>query len=334
MKKDYYQVLQVHPKAIPEVIDAAYKALMKIHHPDLDTSGKTATVLNEAHDVLSSSLKRKDYDNERIVPIGKSIGPYKLISKIAQGGFGRTYKAEHSILGELVCIKDCSNMSLEDNKMLIEEAKAVWDLRHYALPAMRDLIQLDDGRVFLVMSYIPGPTIQKLVEERGAIDFESVAWISERIINAMNYMHRSGVVHGDIKPQNIIVQEDKHMAVLVDFGLAAVKPTSKDEAKGYTEYFAPPEEIAGKPLLPESDYFSLGMTMIYALSGGPEFVARKQVPTSVPDEMCSFIKRLISRDITARPQYGKDDLGDIIMEVRQKVFGRKRSGMKPIMAAS
>lgn len=230
----------------------------------------------------------------------------------------------------MVCIKDCSNVSISDTGILIEECKALWDLRHYALPAMRDLIRLDDGRVFLVMSYIPGPTWEKEVKNRGALDPESVAWITERILNALNYIHRHGVVHGDVKPQNIIVQEDKHMAVLVDFGLSAVKPTRDSETKGFTPYFAPPEEIAGKPLLPESDYYGLGMTMIYALAGGPEFVVRKQVPYNVPDEMCDFVKRLIARDINSRPQYGKEDLCDTIVELRKKVFGRRRSGLKPI----
>src|SRR5438046_8895298 len=118
------------------------------------------------------------------------------------------------------------------------------------------------------------------------------------------------------------------MAVVVDFGLSDVKTTSKSESKGYTPFFAPPEEINGKPLIPESDYYSLGMTMIYALSGGAEYVERKQVPNDVPDELCGFIKRLIARDVNSRPQYDKEDLVDTFGEIRKKVFGRATSGMK------
>ena len=332
MKRDYYQVLQVNPKASPSVIEAAYRALMKEHHPDVGASGIIAKELNEAHDVITDALKRQDYDLKRDNGVGKDkiIGQYRITERIAEGGFGRTYKAEHTVLKDLSCIKDCSNVALEDSGMLIEECKVLWDLRHYALPTMRDLIQLDDGRVLLVMSYIHGPTLEKQVKKTGPMDPEAVAWITERMLNALNYIHRHGVIHGDIKPQNIIVQEDKHMAVLVDFGLSLVKPTSSSESKGYTEFFAPPEEVSGKPLVPESDYYSLGMTMIYALGGGPENVERKMVPRDVPDELCQFIKRMIARDINSRPQYNKEDLCDTIVEIREKVFGRRRSGMKPI----
>lgn len=329
---DYYTILEVSPRARIEVIESSYKTLMKLCHPDTGKSvnGATAREINEAHEILTDSYKRKKYDNDRYSINPKQVGPYKVLSQIAEGGFGRTYKAEHTVLKELSCIKDCFNITPENTQILVDEAKAIWDLRHYALPTMRDLIQMDDGRVLLVMSYIPGPTLEQVVEKHGRIDFEATAWIMERVINGMNYLHRNGVVHGDIKPQNIIVQDDKHMAVLLDFGLSAVKPTADSEARGYTMFFAPPEEIAGKPLIPESDYYSLGMTMLYALSGGTKYVEKKMIPDDIPDEICNFVKRLITRDVNHRPQYGKDDLGDIIIEIREKVFGRRRSNLKPI----
>ena len=331
--KDFYAVLEVNPRARPEVITAAYHSLMKVYHPDkgVSTTGLTARDLNEAFEILSDDRKRSDYDDIRAnIGVGKMIGPYKLLNVIAEGGFGRTYKAEHSILGELVCIKDCSNVSLQDTQMLIDECKTTWDLRHYAIPAMRDLIKMNDGRVLLVMSYIPGPTLEQLVKKVGRIDAEHVAWITERILNACMYLHRNGVVHGDIKPQNVIVQPDRHMAVLVDYGLSMVKPTSKSEAKGYTPFFAAPEAISGKPLIPESDYYSIGMTMVFALSGGTECVERKVVPTDVPDEICDFIKRMIARSVDGRPQYPKEDVVDTFIAAREKAFGRRRSNLKPI----
>lgn len=332
--KDLYQILEINPRARPEVIDAAYHALMKVHHPDVDhaTVGRTARDLNEAHDLLVDPLKRHDYDKSREAN-RKLVGPYKLLDTIAEGGFGRTYKAEHTILKELACIKDCFNVSPQDTQTLIDEAKATWDLRHYALPTIRDLLQLDDGRVLLVQSYVPGPTLEQIITKLGKLDPEHVAWITERILNALTYLHRHGVVHGDLKPQNVIVQPEKHMAVIVDFGLSLVKPTSKTASKGYTPYFAPPEAMDNTPLVPESDYYSLGMTMIYALSGGADYVLRKEVPSTVPKELCEFIKRLIARNVVNRPNPMKEDVTDTFVSLREKVFGRRRSMLKPLVFA-
>lgn len=331
--KDYYTILEVNPRARKEVVSSAYHTLMKMYHPDTGNSvlGITARELNDAYEIISDKNKRQEYDNLREnVGVGKIIGSYKLLNVIAEGGFGRTYKAEHVILKESVCLKDCSNVSLQDTQMLIDECKTTWDLRHYAIPAMRDLIKMEDGRVLLVMSYIEGPTLEQLVKKIGRIDPEHVAWIAERILNATLYLHRNGVVHGDIKPQNVIVQPDKHMAVLVDYGLSMVKPTSKSENKGYTPFFAPPEAIDGKALVPESDYYSIGMTMVYALSGGTDFVEKKMVPSDIPDDICNFIKKMIARSIENRPQYPKEDIVDIFIEAREKSFGRRRSGLKPL----
>jgi len=109
-----------------------------------------------------------------------------------------------------------------------------------------------------------------------------------------------------------------------------IKPKAGMDAKGYTPYFAPPEEIAGKILLPESDFYSLGMTLIYALSGGADAVAKKEVPADTSNSLCEFIKRLIVRDVLSRPRWDKEDLCETIQSIRKKDFGRRRSGMKPI----
>ncbi|MEK9195536.1 MAG: protein kinase, partial [Patescibacteria group bacterium] len=154
---------------------------------------------------------------------------------------------------------------------------------------------------------------------------------AERLINALKYMHLSGVVHGDIKPQNIIIQPEDHMAVLVDYGFSAMRPTRDSDNRGYTEFFAPPEQLnKNSPLIPECDFYSLGMTMIYALSGGMDNVKRLRVPENVPEPVCDFIRKLIARDVLARPNWSKEDLFQTIQDVRTRAFGRARSQMRPI----
>jgi serine/threonine protein kinase len=334
---DHYWTLELHRQASSGVVKAAYRALMKQHHPDVKDTvmGGKAKAIATAYEVLSDPAARAAYDKARNKLEGTIIGEFRLESAIAEGGFGKTYKGSHVTVGEPVCIKHCSHISAADTAILVNEAKAMWDLRHYAIPAVRNLLMLDDGSVALVMSYIEGPTLAEVVEayaNRGElVPPEHVAWMVERIINALSYIHRHGVVHGDLKPQNIIIQPDKHLAVLVDFGLAAIKPTRTTGAAGFTELFAPPEQEKGKPLLPQTDFYSLGMTMIYALTGGnPKHLKSQRMPQSVPEPLRKFIRRLIVRDVLSRPDWGTEDLMETCREVRGTSFGRRNSGMKTL----
>jgi serine/threonine protein kinase len=324
---DLYNILEVSPNASHEVVRAAYRALAKLHSKD-DVRLKK---LISAEEILCDAAKRKKYDDKReVVKKGKVVGEYRILEQIAEGGFGKTYKAEHITTGCFVCIKHASEVSDHDTEMLLDEARSVWDLRHWGIPAMRDIIKMPDRSLALVMSYVPGPTLAQILEMpeyNSGLDPEHVAWITERILNILKYLHLNSVVHGDVKPQNVIVQPKHHTVVLVDYGLSCVKPTSKDKTKGYTPYFAAPEQIDGKVPLPETDFYGLGMSMIFALGGDIEFI---KVPGSTPSEMCGFIKRLLKREPLSRPNWEKEDLCETIQHVRKEDFGRKVSSMKPL----
>jgi serine/threonine protein kinase len=327
-KPNYYDILEISQRARPEVINAAYKALVKNYHPDA-TKGddRILKLLNEAKDTLLDTQKREEYDRDRTSLEGKIVGNYRIIEQIAEGGFGKTYRGEQIHLGAPVCLKHGHYISPQDEKLLMEEAASIWDLRHYSIPTMRDFFKMDDGSPVLVMSYVPGPTLEQIIKKVGKLDPEHVCWIAERSLNALKYLHYNGVVHGDVKPQNIIIQPESHMIVLVDYGLSIIRPSWDSKSKGYTPYFASPEQIAGKTLIPESDLYSLGITMIYALGGDIE---TKRVPASVPDSLCKFIRKLVVRDVIYRPNWAKEDLCETISNLRYKEFGRKSSNMKPI----
>lgn len=324
---DHYSNLQVSSRAETEVIHAAYRALAKIYNTD---PAKLKT-LNESKTVLLDDKLRGEYDQELQHKSGKIIGQYRVIRKIAEGGFGITYLGEHITLGTPVCIKHASKVSPLDEQLMFEEARSIWDLRHFGMPSIRDIIKLPDGSVCLVMSYIPGMTLHSIVEsyvkKKKNIDPEHVAWITERVLNVLRYLHFHGVVHGDVKPQNIIVQLDSHQVVLVDYGLSLVKPSHDSKNKGYTPFFAPPEQVAEDTLLPESDFYGLGMSMIFALGGDIE---SKSVPASTPQPMCDLIKRFVAYDVLSRPNWGKEDLCETIQRVRKDSFGRAVSNMKPL----
>ena len=320
MKANPYVVLEVSPRASEEVIEAAYRTLAKKHADD----EAKLKALNNAKDILLDEDEKKKFDKGLV---GKMIGSYKIKDEIAEGGFGKTYLGEHSILGTPVCLKHAHFVSPQDEELLIEEAKSVWDLRHYSIPNIREIVRHTDDSLVLVMSYIPGPTLAQILEKHKRVDAEHIAWIAERALNALKYLHFHGVVHGDVKPQNIIIQPDSHQVVLVDYGLSLIRPNKTSTNKGYTPHYSSPEAVNGDPLLPESDFYSLGMTMIAGLGGDVEM---KKVPNTTPDPLCKFIKSLIAFEVTARPHWKKIDLCDEIREVRQKSFGRTASGMKPL----
>lgn len=322
--KDLYSLLELAPNATSEVIEAAYKALA--------SSGRhNKTKLDEAFHILSNADRKKKYDEERFsLEKHKTVGSYRILSPLAEGGYGKTYLGEHVLTGKKVCIKHCKRLDPQYQQIMIEEWNTLCDLAHYEICVMRDLVKLADGTIALIMSYVPGPTLEQLVQKHKKLDPEDVAWIGQRILNACRYIHSHGVVHGDIKPQNVIIREENHTVVLIDFGLSLVKPDSSTKSKGHTDYFAPPEQEKGLVLVPESDFYSVGATMIFALSGNMKCVERREVPADIPAPLCEFISRLTRKDVLARPRWENENLCDTIIRVRQLSFGRAESRMKPI----
>jgi len=324
---DYYDNLEVLPAASPEVVSAAGAALIAKHG-----DSREGRLVEEALRTLGDPTLRAGYDTDRLNITGKVVGQYRIEDRIAEGGFGKTYRGTHLLTNEPVCIKHCSQISPSAATILIEEAKAMWDLRHFAIPCVRDILRLPDGSLAMVMSYIPGPTLDEIVLAYAArgerLEPENVAWIMERILNVLSYMHRHGVVHGDIKPQNIIIQPESHTVVLVDFGLAAVKPDQNTGARGYTDLFAPPEQMRREPLLPQSDFYSLGMTAFYTLNAGNrDRIERDEVPADVPEAMCFYLRRLVVREVLRRPNWRGGSYMTAIRRMREEAFGRASSGM-------
>lgn len=326
----HYEVLNVDRRASVEVIQAAFKALALKYHPDKPTgSAKLFARLTEARDALSDESRRRNYDRSLGSEFDgkKVIGSYEVVKYLAEGAMGRTYVVRHVLTKKLAVLKYCLEVSPEFEEAMLNEAQAIWDIRHYAFPAVREVLKMEDGALAIIMSHIPGPTIEQTVEQIGAIDPVHVGWMFERLLAGLNYLHANGVIHGDIKPQNIILQPESHGAVMIDFGLAMIKPNKKSRNIGFTEHFAPPEQLWAdrKPLIPETDLYALGMTMAFALTGKlttPEELSRM---TNIPQHLTAFIRRLTDRDVLKRPNWQSTDLLGQIAEVRMKAFGSRNT---------
>lgn len=244
----------------------------------------------------------------------KTIGNYQIIKTIAEGAFGRTYYAEHKELRVPVCIKQESTGDSIYQSWFREEARLLWDVCHPSLPTLKDYFESPDQ--IMVMSFVQGDSLDKVVAKNGFIDDEHICWILQRCLDALSYLHYKGIVHCDIKPQNIILHIKEHNAVIVDFGLCTIKPGAQTKPKGGTQYYMPPEYPLGKPPLPAGDIYSLGKVAVYLSGGNPASGNMKVV-----EPLASLLQKMIRQDPLTRPQDARE-LSAEILDIRKSIWGR------------
>ena len=253
----------------------------------------------------------------------ETLGSYNIIRQIGEGGFGRTYEAHHILNSNIkACLKQNIEITDDDAKLLINEAELLAKVHHTSLPAFRDLYRAQDNSMILAMSFIEGKSLDKIIEKHKALHPEEVSWIAQRSLNALFYLHHEGIIHGDVKPPNLLIEHKKHNAVLVDYGLSIIKPTSTTKATGYTQIFAAPEIRQGKPPLPESDLYSLALTMTYAWGGDP---ITKTHPDYVHPLLQKFVTDLTQQNPLERTNWEKQDLIKRLSDIRFEAFGRRNS---------
>jgi len=253
------------------------------------------------------------------------IGNYNVKKQIGEGGFGRVFQAEHVLLGEQACLKQNIIASKDNVDLLRHEAKLLWKLHEYhSIPAIRDFYELDSITGVIALSYIDGETLEEIVKKRGPLYPEDAAWISERVLGALYYAHSSGVIHSDVKPANVFVEPGKRDIKLIDFGLASYKPKSSTRPAGFTPRYAAPELMDGKPPIPETDMYGVGITMLYALGGD---VAKKSFRSDTPKELVEFCNNLLKYNPRERPNWENGNPLEALGDVREKVFGRRHLGV-------
>jgi len=213
---------------------------------------------------------------------------YQLLAKIGQGGLAEVYRAQDVALGRLVAVKALRHEFVVDPAFLVRflrEAQSAASLTHPNIVAVYDFGQ-DLGRPYIVMEYVPGRDLRSILQEGGALSVDQVVDICLQVCAAVGYVHRAGLVHGDIKPGNVLITSDGR-AKVVDFGLARTLGESAMDEEGELvwgtpAYFAP-EQAAGDRVLPATDVYAIGVIMYEMLTGRLPFtgtdaeVARKHL---------------------------------------------------------
>ncbi len=238
-------------------------------------------------------MKRSTYS----LPVGSTLmqGKYRIVAVLGQGGFGITYKGEHTMLGTTVAIKEffmkgaCerdensthvttsqSNGELASRfrTKFLKEAKTLAVLKHPNIIRVFDVFE-DNGTAYYVMDYIEGNNLSDIVEGKGRLSEPLALKYIRQVANALNYLHQKKLLHLDVKPANILLDKNTGNAILIDFGVSKqydqdgqqTSTTPPAISKGYSpvEQYAQGSNV--KTFSPATDIYSLAATLYKLVTG-------------------------------------------------------------------
>jgi serine/threonine protein kinase len=214
-----------------------------------------------------------------VIKPGESLGAYTLIDRIGAGGMGEVWKAEDPRLGRTVAIKILPPAVAQDAEAMLRlqrEARTAAQLYHPNIATIHS-IEEHDGRLFIVMEYVQGEPLTNLIRRR-ALSEADICRVGSGVADALAEAHEKGIVHRDIKPDNIVVNGQR--VKVLDFGIAkriglentasSDAPTAFVTQQGMivgTVHYMSPEQALGKPLDARTDIFSLGVVLYEAITG-------------------------------------------------------------------
>ena len=247
---------------------------------------------------------------------------YEILEKIGEGGMAIVYRAMDTRLNREVAVKIVREELFGDSEIsrrFFAEAHAVAKLSHPGIVAVYDVSQTEEIS-YLVMELISGITLRQYMERKHPVPWKQVLHFSRQIADALQHAHERGIIHRDIKPQNIMLLPNGAIKV-ADFGIAAFEnelKETKGQALGSLHYIAP-EQLRGKKADARGDVYSLGVSMYEMLTGfkpyigeTPAEILQKQKNGSllpvrafdvdVPEELESIVLKAMSVDVKERYQ--------------------------------
>lgn len=254
-------------------------------------------------------------DPTRAIPAAAMIaGRYRLDALVGRGGTAEVWKATDTSLERTVALKLVTVAHDESSARAADEAKTLARLSHPSLVQVYDAGTDTSGRPWVVMEFIEGETMADAVR-RGPLPVHRIAEIGASVAEALDHVHAQGLVHRDVKPANVMLGRGGAVK-LTDFGIArlvdAAKVTSTGLMVGTASYLAP-EQVAGEPVGPPADVYSLGLLLLEALTGKREYdgpaveaaMARLSrdpaMPPSLPLGWAPLLQAMTRREAGARP---------------------------------
>ncbi len=298
------------PKTVPPISKVSEPRIIKV---DLDDSSEEPIV---------DASRYGETDDPYL---GQTIGGYELVECLGHGGMGTVYKGMQVSLERMVAIK-ILNPALVNNAEFIKrfhrEAKSIARITHQNIVGVHDFGE-SDGLHYMVIEYVAGTSLARVIAERLVLPAEEIVPIMVQCLAALEYVSRTGLVHRDIKPDNILLDEEG-TAKIADFGLAKdmegkdgdTDLTAHGSAMGTPAYMSP-EQCMGAELDGRSDVYALGVTAYFALTGEKPFVGqssfeimtkhRELVPPApqtinkrIPDDISALIMKMLAKKIEDR----------------------------------
>ena len=265
-------------------------------------------------------------------------GRYRLLERIGEGGMAFVYRAEDTLLSRIVAVKVLRDELAADPEFLARfrrEAQAAAALTHPNIVNVYDVGE-DTGRHYIVMEHVDGPTLKQVIQQRGALPLAEALDIGAQVCAAADVAHRRGIVHRDIKPQNILLAADGVVKV-TDFGLAqpvAAGPAGEhgQETVLGTAHYLSPEQAQGQPATPASDIYAIGVVLYEMLTGrvpydgataeeivqkhvGQAPVPPRQLNESLPAAVEAFIYKALAKQPDQRHATARE-LGNALTAYR------------------
>ena len=267
------------------------------------------------------------------------VGRYEILEIIGTGATGRVGRAHDPMIGRQVAIKLFSKELAkgEGRQRFLQEARVVGQLSHPSIITLHDMgIEESTQTPYLVMEFLEGQPLDRILE-KGSLPFPRACALVAEVACALAAAHRKGVIHGDVKPANVLITDNGRVK-LMDFGMArlASHDSGASPLLGTPAYWCP-EQILGKPQDARSDLFSLGVVLYEIVTGKRPFDAESlqaicgrvlsstplpasHANPSLPSSFDSIIARCLAKDPSARYATAEALAGELYPLARTKVI--------------
>ncbi|HVG31223.1 MAG TPA: protein kinase [Pyrinomonadaceae bacterium] len=270
--------------------------------------------------------------------LGKTLADkYRIEERISEGGMGTVYRATHVLMEKTVAVKVLHPSLAADDKIVARftrEAKAASRISHPHALNVTDFGEAEDGVVFLVMEYLAGRTLKRVVREEGAMPLARAVLIARQIAGALDAAHAEGVVHRDLKSDNIMLGETAggDWAKVLDFGIAKIiEPDGHDPELtapnliiGTPQYMSPEQCSQASEIDARSDIYSFGVILYEMLTGHVPFTGEsatsimlKHLQESAPSvleerkDLPPAVGQVIARALSKRPEDRQQSAGEL-----------------------